>query len=49
MYVILEGELEIIKRVGGQTVTLARRAAQSDRLGAQHVVVAAVQSRVVRG
>ncbi len=44
LYVILEGELEIIKRVGGQTVTLARRAAQSDRLGAQHVVVAAVQA-----
>lgn len=44
LYVILEGELEIIKRVGGQTVTLARRAAQGDRLGAQHVVVAAVQA-----
>ncbi|MCC6804968.1 MAG: cyclic nucleotide-binding domain-containing protein [Anaerolineae bacterium] len=50
LFVIVEGELEIIKRVGGQTVTLARRAAAEsgekkvDRLGGQNVVVAAVQA-----
>jgi signal transduction histidine kinase len=52
LFVILEGELEIIKRIGGQDVALARRAApdasgaaqSAERIGSQHVVVAAVQA-----
>ncbi len=44
LFVILEGELEIIKRIGGQNVSLARRAAAERRLDSQAVVVAAVQA-----
>lgn len=45
LFVILEGELEIIKRIGGRSVALARRGApQSGQLDAHSVVVAAVQA-----
>ncbi len=47
LFVILEGELEIIKRIGGRTVTLAHRSAvdeQSNRIDGRSVVVAAVQA-----
>lgn len=49
LFVILEGELEIIKRIGGKTVSIAKRAAPDEgesarRFGGQSVVVAAVQA-----
>ena len=48
LFVILEGELEIIKRIGGRSTAIARRAApgseSSHRLDGHNVVVAAVQA-----